>query len=112
MFLFFVVTLAYAFNLQQELLFRGLTGAGTGVNSYVTLHEAPIANQLAYTSADRFHIYMDAKRMQFAPHTFYNVLVHEIAHTKGADHGDGTPEMSYAATVDINGVVIDDGFLL
>lgn len=112
MLLFVVLSLTCAFNLQQERLFRGLTGTGTGVNPYVALHEAPIANELAYTSVDRTHIYMDAKRMQFTPHTFYNVLRHEIAHTKGAEHGDGSPEMNYAATEDVNGIVIDDGFLL
>lgn len=112
MFTFLVLSVTCAFNPQQEQLFRGLTATGSGVNSYVALHEAPIAGELAYTSADRSHIYMDAKRMQFTPHTFYNVLQHEIAHTKGAQHGDGTVEMNYAATVDMNGRVVDDGFII
>lgn len=112
MFHFFVLSAAVAFNLQQEQLFRHLTGPGSGINPFVTLHDAPIANQIAYTSSDLMHVYVDFRRLAAAPHTTYNVLLHELAHTRGAQHGDGSREMAYAATVNTNGLVVDDGFLL
>ncbi len=112
MFSLIFVSFVCAFDPLQEQLFHQLTAASSGVNPFVTLQAAPIADELAYTTPDRSHIYMDMKRLQSAPHTFYNVLRHEIAHTKGAEHNDGTVEMSYAATIDTNGVVIDDGFLI
>lgn len=106
------VSLVAAFGPQQAQLFRDLTKQGSGVGPFVTLHDGPIADALAFTTTDRNHIYMDFHRLQLAPHTAYNVMRHEIAHTKGAEHGDGSKEMNYAATVNMNGAVIDDGFLI
>lgn len=106
------VSFAAAFGPQQAQLFRDLTKRGSGVNPFVTLHDGPIADSLAFTTSDLSHIYMDFHRLKAAPHTTYNVLQHEIGHTKGAQHGDGSRGMDYAATEMMDGTIVDDGFLI
>ncbi len=110
--LILLLRLALALNPQQEYLFRQLAGPYSGVNSFVSLHDVPIANEVAYTSADRLHVYIDFRKLMNAPRTTYNVIRHELAHTRGAEHGDGTREMAYTTTVNSGGMVVDDTFLL
>ncbi len=107
-----LVVCVVGLNLANEMLFRQLTGPSSGVRDLVSLHEAPIANSIAYTSADRDHVYVDFRRLEKAPHTTWNVMRHEIAHTKGAEHGDGSPEMKYVVSVDQRGLVVDDNFFI
>lgn len=93
-------------------IFRQLSGPNSGVAPLVMLHGGPMANGIAYTSADRTHIYADFARLQNAPHTTWNVIRHELAHTKGAEHGDGSVEMKYVVTADQSGLVVDDNFFI
>ncbi len=103
---------AVAMALDPNQLFRMLTGPTSGIAPLVAFHDAPIANGIAYTSADRTHIYADFDKLAQAPHATWNVIRHELAHTRGAEHGDGSPEMKYAVTVNQFGVVVDDSFLI
>lgn len=79
---------------------------------WVTIEDAVQRGTLAFTSADRQHIYVDFNKFRGAPHTLQSVLKHEIAHSHGHDHGDGSPYMDYAVTVDEAGNVIDDAAVL
>lgn len=96
----------------DRALFHSLTGPSSGVSPFVALHDTPLANNIAFTTADRNNIYVDFEKLRAAPHTKWNVFRHEIAHTKGANHGDGTPEMAYMVTESQNGVVVDDAFFI
>jgi hypothetical protein len=106
----FLVLCVYA--LDPNYVFRQLTGPGSGVPPLAMLHTGPIANGVAYTDGERTHVYVDAERLRNAPHTTWNVIRHEIAHTKGAQHGDGSVEMKYSVTADPGGFIVDDNFFL
>ena len=112
-FLFFTaILLAIGLNDQQLQFIRTLTGPFSGVDPFVTVIDAPIANQVAYTAPDLKRVYVDFSRLGKAPVTAYNVLRHELAHTKGAVHGDGSVEMNYHATRDANNQIVNDLFFV
>lgn len=81
-------------------------------NDWVTIQNAIQRQQLAYTSSDLKHIYIDFDRFRNASNTLANVIKHEVAHTKGATHGDGSPYMQYAVRVDMFGNVIEDAYVM
>jgi len=54
-------------------------------------------------------VYVDADRLEFAPNTFHNVILHEIGHLCGGQHNDGSTAMSYAVNLWPNLTVKDDG---
>ena len=83
-----------------------------GVARFTTIQNAILTNDLAFTSADLKHIYIDFERFKDAPRALINTLKHELAHAKGAQHGDGSFYMSYAVTLDGVGNVVDDVFAL
>lgn len=112
MYLLLLFGLALAYDPQQEQLFRALTGPGSGVHPFVTLHDGAIANEIAFTTQDLTHVYLDFHKLGNTPHTVYNVMRHELAHTRGAVHGDGSKEMNYAVTLDAMGRVVDDAYFL
>ena len=79
---------------------------------WVTVQDAVQQKQLAYTSSDLKHVYVDFGRFKNAPQALANTLKHEIAHTRGATHNDGSPYMSYAVTEDRAGNIVDDAYAL
>lgn len=110
MFIFLVILLAFALDPNQ--VFRQLSRPGSGVPQLATLHDGVIADGIAFTSADLNHVYIDFERLKYAPHTTWNVIRHELGHTKGQQHGDPTAEMRYAVTLDHRGMVVDDGWFI
>ena len=79
---------------------------------FVTVQDSIQRGQLAFTSADLKHIYLDLNAFENAPNTLQSVLKHEYAHSQGHVHGDGSPYMSYAVRKDINNNVINDDWVL
>jgi hypothetical protein len=112
LFLSLVLDACSSMSDQDRALFHSLTGPNSGVNAFVALHDTALANNLAFTTADRNNIYMDFEKLRKTPHTKWNILRHEIAHAKGANHGDGSPEMNYVATETMAGDVVDDTFFI
>ena len=79
---------------------------------WVTIQDAVLRDNLAFTSADKQHIYVDFSRFRDAPHTLKSVIKHEIAHTLNHQHHDGSAYMQYHATVDQAGNVVNDASVL
>src|SRR5690348_12207571 len=79
---------------------------------WVTIQDAVQRDNLAFTSADRQHIYVDFDKFKDAPHTLQTVIKHEIAHAQGRVHNDGSAYMQYHATEDSTGNVIDDASVI
>lgn len=105
---FSAVLVALGLNDQQYQLVKALMGPLSGIDPFVTVVDAPISGQVAYTSPDLKRVYVDFKRLEQTPKTAWNVMRHEFAHTKGATHGDGSPEMSYAVHTDPWGRITED----
>ena len=80
--------------------------------AWVTIQNSLQRDQLAFTSADLKHIYLDFDKFKNAPHTLQNVLKHEIAHSQGAVHNDGSSYMQYTVTENANHEVVDDQWVL
>ena len=80
--------------------------------AWVTIQNSLQRDQLAFTSADLKHIYVDFDKFKNAPHTLQNVLKHEIAHANTKVHGDGSSFMQYVVKVDSAGEVEDDQWVL
>ena len=80
--------------------------------AWVTIQNSLQRDQLAFTSADLKHIYVDFDKFKNAPHTLQSVIKHEIAHSNGKIHTDGSPYMQYAVKVDSNNDVVDDSWVL
>lgn len=112
LFLLSIILLVIGLTDQQLQFIRALTGPYSGVDSFVTVIDAPIANQVAYTAPDLKRVYVDFARLGQTPVTAYNVLRHELAHTKGAVHGDGSVEMNYHVTQDMNNRIANDQFFI
>ena len=79
---------------------------------FVTIQDSIQRGQLAFTSADLKHIYVDLNAFPNAPNTLQSVLKHEYAHAQGHVHNDQSPYMQYAVKKDINGDVINDDWVL
>lgn len=107
-----VLFLAAGITSQQSQIVRGLLREVQQTNPYVAVVDAKLAAQIAYTTSDLKRVYVDFERLERSPHTTWNVLRHEIAHTRGAQHGDGGSVMGYHVNVDGAGDVIDDTFFL
>lgn len=74
--------------------------------------DAALHNEISFTDQAASKTFIDAKKLIDTPHTYFNVLVHEVNHLKGSQHNDGTLAMSYKVTVDLVGAVIDDSYYL
>ncbi len=79
---------------------------------WLTIQNSLQRDKLAFTSADLKHVYVDFARLAQAPHTLQNVIKHEIAHSQGKVHNDGSPYMQYAVKVDSANTVADDQWVL
>ena len=79
---------------------------------FVTVQDSIQRGQLAFTSADLKHIYLDLNAFENAPNTLQNVLKHEIGHANGHVHNDQSPYMQYGVRLDINNNVINDDWVL
>lgn len=108
---FFLMVCACAFNPQQVAIARQVLRA-RGVPPWSVIIDAVQQDNIAYTDADRLRVYIDGNKLRATPRTFANVVTHEVAHLNGATHGDGTPEMKYAVTLNPLGEVVEDGFVL
>ncbi len=78
----------------------------------VSVVDAKLFTGLAYTASDLRRVYVDFSRLRKTPNTRLNVLLHELAHTAGATHGDGTSRMAYASRETPTGEVLEDSFVL
>lgn len=84
----------------------------TGLDPFVTVINSAIAGQIAYTHKDLKRIYVDMQRFVKKPKALRNVLRHEMGHTKGGRHGDGTAAMNYHVSVTPQGEIVEDSFVL
>lgn len=109
-FYFLLFVMATSDSLAQRYLRRIIRMEGDPVNKYVNLHEGTLAGPLAFTATDLNSIHVDSKRLEEAPNTLWNAIRHEYAHTQGATHNDGSPEMGYVVHQNANGQIIDDDF--
>lgn len=79
---------------------------------WITIQDSLQPGQLSFTSADLKNIYIDLEKFKDSPHTLQSVIKHEIAHTQGAVHNDGSPYMEYHVTEDAAGNIVDDAWVL
>lgn len=107
-----VVAVATSDSLAQRYLRRIIRANGTPKNEYANMQEGTLAGPLAFTANDLSRMFVDSKRLEETPNTLWNVISHEYAHTQGATHNDGSPEMKYVARQQPNGQIIEDDFRL
>ena len=86
--------------------------AEPGLDPFVTIINSPIAGHVAYTHNDLKRVYIDLSKFKDKPHSLNNVLKHELGHTKGGTHGDGSKVMNYHLSVSPDGQIIEDSFVL
>lgn len=96
--------------LAQQLLRQILRQHPPQNNPYVALVETVTGGPLAYTADDGSRIYVDSQRLIQTPNTLWNVLRHEVRHTQGGTHNDGSPEMNYTVSIRPNGAILNDDF--
>ncbi len=100
-----------AFSVWQSNLIRD-TMVERGASPFVTVVDGVMGGVLSFTDVERKRIYVDAGQLRTQPNTLSNVITHEIAHSKGGMHGDGTFGMDYHANARIDGTIIEDDDLL
>lgn len=83
-----------------------------GAPPYAVVIDAALGDDAAFTYIPQKTTFVNAGLLKNNPHTFANVVRHEVAHLRGAQHGDGSAVMNYKVTKDLNGNIIDDGFFL
>ena len=89
----------------RELLRKG------NANLFVSVVDSVQDKTLAFTTADRMTIHIDAVKFECCPNTFTNVMWHEIAHTHGRDHSSTRGDiMNYSMTKFPNGRVAEDSY--
>lgn len=106
----FSVAFIGAYPLAHQLLRQILRQHPPVQNPYVAMVETVTGGPLAYTADDGSRIYIDSQRMIQTPNTLWNVLRHEVAHTQGGTHNDGSREMNYSVTMRPNGAIVNDDF--
>jgi len=89
-------------NIIRESLIRNNAG------SFVTVIDCVITDQYAYTQLGGNQIYLDSVKFKDAPNTLANTVSHEVSHTQGNQHGDGSYMMNYSITLDQYGKIIND----
>lgn len=75
---------------------------------WVTVQNAVMQDVPAYTSADLKNVYIDYERFKAAPNALLTTLRHELAHTNGHTHFDGSTYMQYAVSETPDGYIIND----
>lgn len=109
---FLIVPLCLALTPQEDASIRSAFLATPTAPVLVAIIDARLPSGVAYTSSDLRRIYVDFWRLRFTPKTRQNVLRHELAHTTGASHGDGSSLMSYAVRQDSAGNILEDSVVL
>lgn len=99
-----------SYPLAQQLLRQILRQHPPRANPYVGLIETVTGGPLAFTASDGSRMYVDSQRLIQAPNTLWNVLRHEVRHTQGGTHNDGSPEMNYSVTMLPNGAIVNDNY--
>lgn len=89
---------------------RDAISASGAVDGFVSVSDAVLNGQIAFTAPDNRRVFIDLDRLKDTPNTLFNVIRHEIGHTQGMTHGDGNPEMIYSVQTDQLGIVFDDNF--
>ena len=107
-----LLPLCLALTPQEDTAIRNAFIATPRVPVFVAVVDARLPSGVAYTSSNLRRIYVDFWRLRFTPNTLQNVLRHELAHTTGAKHGDGSRMMSYAVREDLAGNVLEDPVVL
>lgn len=106
LFLFYYVL---AFTAHQARMAKKVLLKRSCVPQFARVIDSVLKDEIAFTSTDGLSVFVDGSRLEYAPNTFHNVLVHESSHLCGSTHGDGTLAMSYAVQTWPNGTVKDDG---
>lgn len=107
--LFFAVNKSWGFTYQQYNIAKRILDQRSCVPQFARIVNAALkGNQLAFTTQDKLTVYVDAKRFEDAPNTFWNVVVHESSHLCGSVHGDGSLAMDYSVRLFSNLSVQND----
>ncbi len=107
----FLVTCCVAFTNYQEQKIRELS-VKYAAPRFTAFAAAPLNGDFGFTEPDRAHVVIDGARLECCPHTFANVVHHELDHAKGRDHNKIPGDiMSYAVTIDQTGAAIEDAFV-
>lgn len=109
--LLLAISASLGFNQYQASTIRALF-RDHGVPQGLAAIDSILSGSIAFSEVAAGKSYIDGRRLWYAPNTYHNVLNHEIAHLLGANHGDGSPYMSYSVRIWPNGTVIDDDFVL
>ena len=91
---------------------RAVLASVPGVSPFVSLQNALLAGEIAYTDPSLMHVYVDFERLKNTPNTRNNIIKHELGHTRGGKHGDGSLGMSYFVRTMPDGSIINDEFLI
>lgn len=85
----------------------------SNVDPFVHVIDSVQIGTYAFTKPNLKSVHIDMKRFEGTPNSFINVVNHELAHTKGRIHNNITGDiMNYSLTVDSNGYVVDDKFII
>ena len=111
--IFFVLFLAanasWGFTYRQYNIAKRVIDQRSCVPPFVRIIDAVLKdNQIAFTTADKLSVFIDSKRLENTPNTFWNVMVHESQHLCGGQHGDGSLAMNYAVQLFPNMTVKND----
>jgi hypothetical protein len=109
--LLFLIASALAMNPQQASVARQIMKQ-LDAPPWSAIIDSTLHDNIAFTDQVAKKCYIDSKRLLNAPHSFANVITHEVGHLKGAQHGDGSLGMAYMVTTNIAGDVIDDSYYL
>ncbi len=109
--LLFLIASALAMTQQQAIVARQIM-AQLNAPAWSAIIDAALHNEIAFTDQLTKKVFIDAKRLLNTPHTYFNVVVHEVMHLNGAQHGDGSLAMNYKVTTNLSGDVIDDKYYL
>ncbi len=108
----FVCLIAVAMAQTSPEVVRETLDAEPNLDPFVSVINSAIAGQVAYTHNDLRRIFIDIRRFAKKPIALHNVLKHELSHTKGGRHGDGTAAMNYHVSVTPQGEIVEDSFVL
>lgn len=74
--------------------------------------DASIGDQISFTDQNKFITYIDSARFINAPNSFQNTICHECSHLLGHQHHDGNICMDYILTINQNGAIFNDPYII